>query len=513
MEASQEQHRRRLGAYVRVSRIGGRAGEGYITLDQQRERIQQFADYLGVEIVAWFEDQDYSGGNTERPAFLDMIAKIESGELEGAAVVRIDRFSRDVADGAAMIDRITKANGMFASATEHMDVREPVGRYMVIQMLNNAELQLNMLKASWVDAKVRAVNRGAHIGPVPFGYLKVPKKASEAQAMGLPPEMWERSGVLIPHPEEAAVVTRCFEMRLGDAKYTEIADYLQQTFPRPEAWQGSWVKQMLKRRVYLGEVRYRSRVKGVADLINLKAHTPIVEHELFKAVQATHVAGVQRVADESFYLSTVIRCAHCRYAMGGFARGGSKGKTPVYRCISRGARCEHNPVITAAVIEAYVADEFWRYMDDESHEIVEVHDDIDMAALDKKVADAIEEEDRWFLDTDRRRELGDERFDRYGAARTQARVDAERERDEAARQNERHQARQVKATRGALDREQEMAMLRGAVEAVFVRRVTGSRKHSKVADRVKVVFKTGPERQHVVPTRSVSGPFPALDWD
>lgn len=59
----------RLDAYVRVSRIGGRKGEGYISPEVQREAIERRARELGAEVDEVHDDQDYSGGNMERPAF------------------------------------------------------------------------------------------------------------------------------------------------------------------------------------------------------------------------------------------------------------------------------------------------------------------------------------------------------------------------------------------------------------------------------------------------------------
>ncbi len=63
----------RLDGYIRVSRVGGREGEGYISPDVQRESIEAYASELGGSIAAWHDDQDFSGGNTERPGFQAML--------------------------------------------------------------------------------------------------------------------------------------------------------------------------------------------------------------------------------------------------------------------------------------------------------------------------------------------------------------------------------------------------------------------------------------------------------
>jgi site-specific DNA recombinase len=176
-----------LDAYIRVSRVGGRAGEGYISPDVQREAIEGYARDLGGAIVAWHDDQDYSGGNVERPGFQQVLERLRDGETDGIIVMKIDRFARSVADGAAVVRGIISRKQVFASCHERIDSRTPEGKYMLTSFLANAELFLDQAKASWWTAKARAVARGAHIGPTPIGYQRIPKGE-------------ERSGCLLPHP-------------------------------------------------------------------------------------------------------------------------------------------------------------------------------------------------------------------------------------------------------------------------------------------------------------------------
>lgn len=105
----------RLDGYVRVSRVGGREGEGYISPSVQREAIEHYAAELGGEIGAWDQDEDYSGGNVERPAFQAALERLREGASDGIVVMAIDRFARSVADGAAIVREITERGQVFAS--------------------------------------------------------------------------------------------------------------------------------------------------------------------------------------------------------------------------------------------------------------------------------------------------------------------------------------------------------------------------------------------------------------
>jgi hypothetical protein len=144
--------KQRVDGYVRVSRIGGRAGDGYISREVQREQISAFAGLMGGEIDAWHDDQDYSGGNVERPGLLEAIRRVEAGETGGVIVARIDRFARSAPDGGAMVRRIIDAGGIFASAQERIDPTS-FGKAMLNIMFAMAELQLDQLKSEWKTAK------------------------------------------------------------------------------------------------------------------------------------------------------------------------------------------------------------------------------------------------------------------------------------------------------------------------------------------------------------------------
>jgi hypothetical protein len=55
--------------YIRVSRVGGRSGESFISPAEQRSAIEDWARRTRTEIVDWHEDLDYSGGRSTAPAF------------------------------------------------------------------------------------------------------------------------------------------------------------------------------------------------------------------------------------------------------------------------------------------------------------------------------------------------------------------------------------------------------------------------------------------------------------
>jgi site-specific DNA recombinase len=67
------------------------------------------------------------------------MGEIEAQRLRGAVVVRVDRFARNVAEGAKMINRIERADAIFAAVDVPMDTSKPEGRYLLNMFLANAE--------------------------------------------------------------------------------------------------------------------------------------------------------------------------------------------------------------------------------------------------------------------------------------------------------------------------------------------------------------------------------------
>src|SRR5258708_39866073 len=53
---------REVDGYVRVSRVGGREGDSFISPALQREQIEAYAKAHGLTIARWHEDLDKSGG-------------------------------------------------------------------------------------------------------------------------------------------------------------------------------------------------------------------------------------------------------------------------------------------------------------------------------------------------------------------------------------------------------------------------------------------------------------------
>ena len=229
-----------LTAYIRVSRVGGRSGDSFISPTVQRERIEGYAKAKGHTIAAWHEDLDVSGGVMKRPGFDKALEQVISGETDGLIVMKLDRFARSLTGALDAIKTLDEAGRQLISVADDLDTSTPTGRFARTIMLALAELQREQIKESWQTAQQHAVARGVHISSKPpTGYDRA------------------ENGRLVPNVH-APRVTAAYEMRLAGANWPEIAAYLEGygvVHPYGQRWTSSAARNLLTNRVYLGEAR------------------------------------------------------------------------------------------------------------------------------------------------------------------------------------------------------------------------------------------------------------------
>jgi DNA invertase Pin-like site-specific DNA recombinase len=414
----------KLGGYIRVSRVGGREGEGYISPDLQRQAISTYAAEMNGTIARWFTDEDYSGGTLERPGFQSALSEIRAGKLDGIVVMKIDRFARSVADGASVIRELVESGKVFASCQERINPETPEGKFMLTSFLANAELFLDQSKAGWRAAKSRAVARGAPIGPTPFGYLRVKSPATKKNQV-TPAEAARMTGgepavgTVIPDPETGPIVTEVFKRAAAGEPLGAIADFVNSRYPvegrRPYA--ASEMRRWLTNRFYLGEIHY-------GELVATDCHVPLTDPATFLAAQPTPARAKKR--PESLPLVGLLRCENCKNPMIGNRFGGSKHDLPVYRC---GSRCGAGSVISASIVEPFIFDAVRESL--RGYRLS--GSQVDVAELDRAVIDAEEELDAFVGDLTARSSLGPDRWQKGIVIRSRALDEARQRRDEAIR--------------------------------------------------------------------------------
>src|SRR5690348_390422 len=72
--------------YIRVSKVGGRGGDSFISPAEQRKAIEHVAKREKLNLIGIYEELDASGGDNSRPAWNQALERIEAGKAKALVV-------------------------------------------------------------------------------------------------------------------------------------------------------------------------------------------------------------------------------------------------------------------------------------------------------------------------------------------------------------------------------------------------------------------------------------------
>lgn len=323
---------RRAVGVVRVSRVGTRDGERFVSPHEQADRIRAVSEREGLQLLDVIEELDVSGGTAlaKRHGLRRAVEMVEAGEASVVVVAFFDRLVRSLAVQAEVVERIEQAGGRIL-AVDVGEVRADTASHWLSSTLLGAvaEYQRRSTSERTADAKRRAVARGVPPFPnVPPGYRR------------------REDGSLEPHPEQARAVADAFRLRADGATVMEVREHLRQ-HGIERSFHGTTA--LLQSRIVLGELHF-------GDLVNTEAHPPLVDVRTWSAVQKMRSPRGRRPKSERLLARLgVLRCGTCgaRMVVGTTKQGGKVHS--FYRCPPN-ADCPRRVTISAEVAERTVVD-------------------------------------------------------------------------------------------------------------------------------------------------------------
>lgn len=161
-----------IAIYTRKSKYTG-IGE---SIDNQIEMCKNFLiNKFGNEVInriVIFEDEGFSGANTNRPQFQKMLKEFEKGTYGMLVVYRLDRVSRNVLDFCSLKDYLANLNIDFVSITENFDTSTPMGSAMLLITSVFAELERNTIAERIRDNMYELAKTGRWLGGnTPLGFI------------------------------------------------------------------------------------------------------------------------------------------------------------------------------------------------------------------------------------------------------------------------------------------------------------------------------------------------------
>jgi DNA invertase Pin-like site-specific DNA recombinase len=326
---------RRAIGITRVSQEGDR--ETVHSYATQAARIQRDCEREGVELLYVGKERNVSGGSnlSNRPELSRAVAAVENGEADVIVAAYFDRFFRSLKVQGEVIERIEQAGGEVLTL-DHGTLTNatPAKRLQANIVGAMSEFFREQTKEKSAAGQAMAVADGRVLwSRVPLGYTR-------------------DDGRLFVDDATKPIVQRAFEMRASGESASKIRAMLK-SHGIERSHRG--VQVMLANRVYLGEVHF-------GKLVNLHAHEPIIERELFGRVQRMIIPrGRQPGSTRLLARLGVLRCGSCGARLGTMKlpqqkdpRTGNLGY-PIYRCPSS-SDCDHHVTISATIAERVVTD-------------------------------------------------------------------------------------------------------------------------------------------------------------
>ena len=256
----------RVAIYVRVSTLHQIDRD---SLPMQKQDLLAYAKLmLGTEDCVIFEDAGYSGKNTDRPKFQEMMSQIRAGVFTHLLVWKIDRISRNLLDFAAMYNELKELGVVFVSKNEQFDTSTAMGEAMLKIILVFAELERNMTSERVTAAMISRANNGLwNGGRIPYGYdydydtHDFTPSETEAPIVQLIHDLYEKERSLIR--ESRILNSRGYRTRAGNE------------------WSPVSLHIILHNIFYCGDYRYnvlkdgdRHKVKDESEWITVENHHP-----------------------------------------------------------------------------------------------------------------------------------------------------------------------------------------------------------------------------------------------
>lgn len=117
-----------IGIYPRKSvyRDNSESIKVQIRLCKEYAKIMYKGEKLDFRVYG--KDEGFSGKNTKRPSFQELMRDVKSNLLDVVMVYRLDRISRNVSEFSEMYDIMHAHNVTFLSVKESFDTSTPIGR-------------------------------------------------------------------------------------------------------------------------------------------------------------------------------------------------------------------------------------------------------------------------------------------------------------------------------------------------------------------------------------------------
>lgn len=228
--------------------------EGSVSIETQ---INLCKDYINKKYsnptFEIFEDEGFSGGNTNRPAFQKMLKLIDLKQLDIVICYKIDRIARNTLDFLKTLEKFKQSNVELISVSEGFDPNTQIGKMMLTLLASFAEMERSNIQQRVSDNMLSIAKKGKWTGgSAPIGFINA-----------------KNGGLELSNTE---LIYDLFNMKYNNSLNSEIISHIKNKYNH--TFQGTTLASSWRKPIYV------KSSKSVSLYLKHKGYTVIGEENL-----------------------------------------------------------------------------------------------------------------------------------------------------------------------------------------------------------------------------------------
>nr|WP_295684370.1 recombinase family protein [uncultured Lachnoclostridium sp.] len=131
------------------------------------------SNYDNINNIIEYQDEGFSGSNTNRPGFTQLMDDILEKKIDVLICYKIDRISRNVLDFSRTFNVLQEHGVQFVSVKEQIDTSTPLGRAMMYICSVFAQMERETIAERVKDSSIELAKSGKWPGgQPPIGYMR-----------------------------------------------------------------------------------------------------------------------------------------------------------------------------------------------------------------------------------------------------------------------------------------------------------------------------------------------------
>ena len=206
----------RIAIYSRKSKWTGKGDSVENQLAMCREYLTHVLHIPEDALILEYEDEGFSGKNTNRPGFLKMLEDMDKEHFDYLVCYKLDRLGRNLLDLTTLMEKLEREDTSFVSIKERFDTTTPIGKAMLYFSGVLAQMEREQIGERVRDNMQMLARDGRWLGGnTPYGFRAVRREGDRKAGR-------KSHSILEPIGEELENVRQMFQLYLQSESLTEV---------------------------------------------------------------------------------------------------------------------------------------------------------------------------------------------------------------------------------------------------------------------------------------------------